>query len=704
MKFKLTLAVFLFAVVAVAQPAGELDPTFGDEGKILQSINVGEDKAYGVALQDDNKVVVIGSTFDAATGLDFLLIRFNEDGSLDTDFGEEGIVQTDVQFGSSDVAYDVVIQGDGKIILAGSSDDGVDQNAALVRYHTDGTIDADFGTDGVVLTDFDEGKSDEIRVVKIHALTGNIIVGGSAIISSTKSKPVVARYLSDGSLDESFETDGIRLLWIDDLDYQYLFSVEDLAVTSAGKITAVGWRDFPDLSWDSDYWAGRINADGTMDPTFSSDGVNVYNGAFNGHDRAYGLILNPDNSFFIAGGGYIETLRYDETLIEINESGSVGDDYAIADYGSWYNDIAYSLANDSEGRFILAGSTKNDDEAEFTITRFTSGFELDADFGSGGKVTTTFGSNDFNESFDMLIQPDNKIIAVGYSGNDVAIARYLGEDTPELNEFILQTPAAGATNQNYASLAFNWTNAFGATGYEFEFDTSPDFTDAPEVYTPVSSAYTVTDLLPDTEYFWRVRATDGDVWGDYSEVWSFTTNSLDNFNLVSPANGATDQSESSLDLDWTTAVGALEYEVQYALNPTFTESPVTFTTGSSNYTLTGLALETLYYWRVRATNDGDNFGDWTSAWNFTTASDVGIDDWSADNLKVYPNPSNGVFYVEFSELALGEVYQIMDVTGKIVVEGDVNQIIIPFDIQLNKGVYFLQLKNNPKSLIKLTIQ
>jgi hypothetical protein len=111
-------------------------------------------------------------------------------------------------------------------------------------------------------------------------------VGGASIISSSVSKPFVARYLSNGNIDTTFNNNGIRLLWITNLDYQYLFSVEDLAVQSNGKISVVGWRDFPGLSWDSDYWACRINSDGAMDVTFSSDGVNVFNGNYNGHDRA----------------------------------------------------------------------------------------------------------------------------------------------------------------------------------------------------------------------------------------------------------------------------------------------------------------------------------------------------------------------------------------------------------------------------------
>ena len=117
-----------------------------------------------------------------------------------------------MQFGSDDVAYSLAIQSDGKIILGGYSDDGSQKKAALVRYNSNGTIDSSFGTSGKALTSFELTQSSEIKVLKIHALTGNIIVGGNTVISTNKAKPVIARYKSSGILDTTFNTTGIKLL------------------------------------------------------------------------------------------------------------------------------------------------------------------------------------------------------------------------------------------------------------------------------------------------------------------------------------------------------------------------------------------------------------------------------------------------------------------------------------------------------------
>jgi archaellin len=409
------------------------------------------------------------------------------------------------------------------------------------------------------------------------------------------------------------------------------------------------------------------------------------------------MILNPDGSFYFSGGGDVSTLNYDCTIFEITATGPAGPGAGLADYGSFLDDVSYRVAKDLDGAFIMAGSTGNDTYKEFAISKLTPGLSLDSDFSGDGKVTTTFDGNDFNEAFDMLVQLDNKILAVGYSGNDFALARYIGEDIPELNEFILQTPTDNATNQNYATLAFNWTNAFGASSYEFEIDISEDFDADPELFTPTASARTLTDLMPDQEYFWRVRATDGDEWGEFSEVWSFTTNSLENFNLVSPSNGSSGIALTDVTLDWSTAVGASDYELMVDTDAGFTDAPSTYSTSGTDYDLSGFDPETTYYWRVRASNDGDIFGDWTSNWSFTTTSDAGISNLALSNLslELYPNPTNGNFNLKVDNQLIGANYSILDLSGKAVATGVLSQELNDINFDKDAGYYVLRIENHP---------
>lgn len=663
MKILATIPLLLASFAAIAQQPGSLDPLFGNAGKIITTIDGGQSKATAVALQNDGKIVIAASFNSPLTANDFVCLRYNNDGSIDETFGSNGMVLTDLQLGSDDIPTSIAIQPDGMIVIGGYSDNGSNKEAAIVRYDSNGAIDSSFGTNGISLIDFDNGLNDEIHSLKIHALTGNIIVGGNAIESSSIAKPVIARVLTDGSLDISFEGNGIRLLDIGNLDYQYFFSVEDLVVQPNGRISAVGWRDFPGLSWDSDYWACRVNSDGSMDDTFSGDGVAVYNGGFNGHDRGFAMTLESDNSIRMAGGGYVSTLQYEMSAFGIDANGSSNSWDIVADFGSSLADIAYAMSKDSNGNYILAGSSGSTSNKTFAIVRASSSGSLDSNFGTGGKVSTTFGTNALNECLHMTLQSDDKIIAVGYAGNDIAIARYLGEGQPELNGFDLNAPANGAMNQNFASMSLNWDDAYLATTYEIELDFDDNFSN-PELLTSLTSNKSLSGLIPNTTYFWRVRATDGTNWGDFTSPWSFTTNSLNNFSLSLPANNASGVLYSSLTLDWTNATGATYYEIEVAQNDIFTVDLQTFTETTSTSTLQNLDPETTYFWRVRAGYNAE-LGDWSTIWNFTTEQSQNINEISNLSLLLFPNPSADI--VNLHNLPVGcQSIAILNVTGKIV--------------------------------------
>lgn len=690
LKFFISVLSFASLTSVFAQPAGSLDPSFGTGGKVTTSISSGEEKAHGVSLLASGKILVAGQTSSPITGKDFILLCYNEDGSLDNTFGTGGYITTDIQLGSDDVAYSIAVQADGKIILGGYSDNGADKNAALVRYESNGTIDLTFGINGKVLTDFD-GAADEIKVLKIHPLTGNIIVGGSSIMSSSISKPVVARYLVDGSLDISFNVTGIKLLWITNLDYQYLFSVEDLVVQPNGKITATGWRDFPGLQWDSDYWVGRINSDGAMDNTFSTDGVNIYNGTFNGHDRAFSMILKPNNNILISGGGYLDNLKYDFTMFEVNSNGTTGSFSGSTNYGNILDDLSYALVEDANGKFVMAGSTGDATNKSFGISRKNADGSADLTFDGDGMTTTIFGANALNECFDMQIQSDNKIVAVGYSGGDISIARYLGTALPQLNTFNLLLPANTATAQDYSNILLDWSDAFGATNYEIEYDVNVNMLTSPQTLTSTTSSKTIIGLLPNTTYFWRVKAGDGTNFGNYSNIWSFTTNSLENFNLLLPTHNAINQSFTSVLCDWSNSVGASSYQIEIDSNINFTDNPQLLNAGNSTfYTLTNLSPATAYFWHVRASNNGSTFGQWSNTWKFTTSLNTAS--LAEENIQVsnlFPNPTNELLHAEFDESVIGSTYKIIDLTGKTIDIGKIDTKKQVFSInKLPKGIYY----------------
>lgn len=462
---KLLFTSAIFCALYVHAQNGILDPTFGSGGKVVTSINPGEDKAYAVKIQSDGKIVVAGMTNNATTGKDFVCVRYFSNGTLDPSFGTNGIKSYDLQTGSDDVAYSMDIQPDGKIILAGFSDNGSSKSAALIRIDSEGNLDSSFGNAGKVIVNLVSGRSDEIKVVKVHALSGNIIVGGTTALTSTNAQGIIARFTSAGVLDTTFNTSGKLSLPNGSGSGTYYHIIEDLDLRPNGKITAVGWINQQGLQWSHNHYACRVNSNGTLDTSFSSDGVATVNGGFNAEDRTYSLILNTDESFLFGGGGHLSTLQYDFIVSLFNASGSTVAGKALFDFGALMRDIAFGMGRDSNGKIVMVGSSFSNTASSFALGRTNADYTIDNSFGTSGKVTTTFG-NAHNEAFAMAIQPDNKIIAVGYTGNDFAIARYtdaaLSNDSFELTHqvkaypnpfsqsFVVETNQLGIDDMNYA--------------------------------------------------------------------------------------------------------------------------------------------------------------------------------------------------------------------------------------------------------------
>lgn len=167
---------------------GSVDTSFGTNGLVITNFG-GEDIPTAVALQPDGKIVVAGAS-DVNGTFDFVVVRYNSNGSLDTSFGTNGIVVTNI--GGVDVATAVVILSDGKIVAGGRSSAGGNDDFALVRYNTNGSVDTSFGTNGIVTTSFGSAN-DTINSMFIQS-DGKIVAGGSATISAAL-RFALARYV-----------------------------------------------------------------------------------------------------------------------------------------------------------------------------------------------------------------------------------------------------------------------------------------------------------------------------------------------------------------------------------------------------------------------------------------------------------------------------------------------------------------------------
>jgi uncharacterized delta-60 repeat protein len=193
-----------FALVRY-NPDGTLDSTFGGDGKVTTNFTSVLDWAAGVAIQTDGKIVAAGSAGDGK----FAVVRYNPNGTLDTTFSGDGKVTTSLTSGA-DFAHGVAIQTDGKIVAAGDAGFCCEWTSSfgLVRYNPDGTLDTTFGGDGKVTTDFTSGD-DVARDVAIQA-DGRIVAVGFAGFSGPDSDVMfaIARYNSSGTPDTHVGGDG----------------------------------------------------------------------------------------------------------------------------------------------------------------------------------------------------------------------------------------------------------------------------------------------------------------------------------------------------------------------------------------------------------------------------------------------------------------------------------------------------------------
>ena len=436
----LTVLVASYPTRKVQASAGDLDPTFGAGGKVTTDFFGNSDEVRDVVIQPDGKIIAVGFVYNPITQGDFGLVRYNNKGGLDPTFGIGGKVTTDFlnisSFGSSDAANAVALQPDGKLVVAGLAGAGA-FSFGLARYEADGSLDSAFGSGGRVTTGF-PGHDAVATDVAILPDGKIIAVGLTNTFVKFVLKPdfAIARYNLDGSLDSTFGVGGkvttdFRGLGLGD-------SASAAAIQVDGKIVVAGSSEVsafaPDLTQFS---IARYNIDGTLDSTFGVGGK-VSPFFFGGFDQAHGLALLPNGKIIVCGVATNNHLpsESDFAMIRLNSDGSIDPSFGsngrvTTDFSSEF-DSAGDIAVQSDGKIVLAGVVSKgwfQDSTDFAIARYNPDGGLDANFGSGGKVTTDFFGFT-NQASAVVIQQDGRIFvarrANTFEVGDFALARYDG--------------------------------------------------------------------------------------------------------------------------------------------------------------------------------------------------------------------------------------------------------------------------------------
>jgi uncharacterized delta-60 repeat protein len=451
----------------VPSNAGVLDPTFGNNGVVSTDVP-GSRSDYArdlVVNLPGGKILVAGSSY-GGTG-DLVLARYNADGSPDTTFGSGTgrVVETNVGGANAlaadaagdayvvsynrlayysaagvkqwdtytNLAYaaDVAVDASGRAVVAGyrygynpatgyySSDFGV------VRYNPDGTLDptafapADFGA-GTYSDDYAQSVAVDSQ--------GRVVVAGYNY--SDREHAAVARYLSDGTLDPSFDGDGLATIdFARGNSYQYNYALA-VAVDAADNVIVGGYGYGESYSPNYDYTYGggvaRLRADtGAADTSFGTGGK-----VLDQYTRAINSLAVDGAGRIMASQGY-QLIRY---------TGTGGRDQGFGYNGAVYNtsvSYVYAVAIQSDGKIVAAGYRSNGTSGDdFTLARFdgTTG-NPDTGFGVNGAVSVDIVGSRSDSARDLVVNlPGGKILVAGYSQaatTDLVLARYNADGTPD---------------------------------------------------------------------------------------------------------------------------------------------------------------------------------------------------------------------------------------------------------------------------------
>lgn len=403
-----------------------VDITFGNGGKVVTAIN-DSSTANDITIQPDGKIIIGGST-TVSNKAYFTLVRYNMDGSLDNTFGSNGKVITEL--GDRSKIFSIALQEDGKIIAGGASTDTSTHHVpfTVVRHNYDGSIDSSFGNNGIVRTEMLEGYG-EIKKLLIKS-DGKILAAGRVVLMTFDEIPALVQYNTDGSLDSSFGDNGKVERYIENIEtITDIALTKDGKIIATGEPTSFGNSDFallrffPNGTLDSSFGTNGViitDFDNSDDVSYSlsvqSDNAIVLAG------YSYKRQPASKTKFALAKYGVNGAL---DSSFGVNGKVITAIDTITA--------LATNITLETDGNLIVSGYTFGANSKDFVAAKYFSNGKLDSTFGNEGFVTTDFtGFQD--ESYTSAIQLDGKIILAGQAGTNtkysIALARYTNNILP----------------------------------------------------------------------------------------------------------------------------------------------------------------------------------------------------------------------------------------------------------------------------------
>lgn len=413
-------------IVARFLASGQLDTSFDANGIVSIDIAGTDETGYGVTVQSDGKIIVVGS-HDNGSNNDLLVARLNTDGSLDNSFGAGGLVTTSVG-GGSDIAYGVSVQSDGKIVVVGTYYSGTSDAIVAVRYLSDGTIDAGFGASGLATFDLSAGE-DRANAVAIQSNDRIVIAGHTN--NGTDSDIAALRLLTDGSLDNSFGNAGVVSVDVaagfDSALALNLLSNGDVLLGGYGQVASV-----------SDYAMVKLNSDGSLDSGFNGSGIQTTD-IGGSTDRIHSIAVQND-SRIVVGGTSWDGAAFQYSIARYFADGSLdssfdGDGIVTSSLGGIDDEIV-GISVDNDGNIYAAGFVAAGLEWDTAISKYSAEGVLDTQFDAspslGGVLSYYQGQAPMVLDSNVQIYDGELFQSGNFAGATLTLARAGGANANDL--------------------------------------------------------------------------------------------------------------------------------------------------------------------------------------------------------------------------------------------------------------------------------
>ncbi len=425
MLFKGKLRIFLLVLISnwsIAQLPGALDTSFNGNGKVITSFGNYTSRGFAIAIQPDGKIVSAGCYKNGT--YDFALVRYHSNGLLDSTFGINGKVITNVSSGNDQI-WCIDLQTDGKIVVGGESYNGPTADFVLARYDTSGVLDSGFGNNGIQITSVTSGDD--------YANSVKVIPSGKIYIAGTFA---LARYNSSGILDTSFNSTGIVLSLSQNMILESMVLQADERIIVAGYVNG------------TDFAVARYDSTGILDSSFNGNGI-VLTDMGSNLESIISCEVQLDGKIVVGGGTDFTGTgqNWEFALARYNSDGILDSSFnsngkVITAIGP-NRDIINEIKIQSDGKIVAAGYS-GEPNINFALVRYNANGSLDNTFGNGGIVITDF-AGDWDIIDGLAIQSDGKLVTCGGShiGNywNFALARYISGLNIGLIDFSVVTMA-----------------------------------------------------------------------------------------------------------------------------------------------------------------------------------------------------------------------------------------------------------------------